>query len=91
VTVQTDASVSEAAMAEATAHLLSAYKNLEILTAVSSPYAALLPTEEAVRFLCGAIVALEECCVTVWMRGEAPHRSSGRGVHVTANAAPCDS
>lgn len=53
-------------MAEATAHLLSACQNFETLKALSSPYAALLSMEDAIRYVSAALVALDDCCATVW-------------------------
>ncbi|HTW98840.1 MAG TPA: hypothetical protein VMD59_08695 [Acidimicrobiales bacterium] len=60
------ADVADVAMAEASAHLLSAYKNFETLKALSSPYAALLSMEDAIHYVCAALVALEDCCAAVW-------------------------
>ena len=73
VTDLVDASVHEVpeadwdiAMAEITAHLLTAYRGIESLPAPAAPREALLSFVAASRFLSAALVAMDEGCIAVW-------------------------
>ena len=53
-------------MAEATAHLVSAYRAIEALSLQPSPFAATLSFGVASHNLCATLVAIDDCCTTVW-------------------------
>jgi len=54
------------AMAEITAHLLTAYRGIESLPVPAAPREASLSFVAASRFLSAALVAIDEGCVAVW-------------------------
>jgi hypothetical protein len=54
------------AMAEITAHLLTAYRGIESLPAPAAPREASLSFVAASRFLSAALVAIDEGCIAVW-------------------------
>jgi hypothetical protein len=56
----------DAAMAEATAHLVSAYRALEDVALASSPFAGSEHFRTAARSLYTALLALDECCLDIW-------------------------
>ena len=73
VTDLVDASVHEVpeadwdiAMAEITAHLLTAYRGIESLPVPAAAREASLSFVAASRFLSAALVAIDEGCVAVW-------------------------
>ena len=68
-----DASVHEVpeadwdiAMAEITAHLLTAYRGIESLPVPAAPREASLSFVAASRFLSAALIAIDEGCIAVW-------------------------
>jgi hypothetical protein len=54
------------AMAEITAHLLTAYRGIESLPVPAAPREASLSLVAASRFLSAALVAIDEGCIAVW-------------------------
>jgi hypothetical protein len=54
------------AMAEITAHLLTAYRGIESLPVPAAPREAWLSFVAASRFLSAALVAIDEGCIAVW-------------------------
>jgi hypothetical protein len=54
------------AMAEITAHLLTAYRGIESLPVPAAPREASLLFVAASRFLSAALVAIDEGCIAVW-------------------------
>jgi hypothetical protein len=73
VSALVDASVHEVpeanwdiAMAEITAHLLTAYRGIESLPVPAAPREASLSFVAASRFLSAALVAMDEGCIAVW-------------------------
>jgi hypothetical protein len=54
------------AMAEITAHLLTAYRGIESLPVPAAPRGASLSFVAASRFLSAALVAIDEGCTAVW-------------------------
>jgi hypothetical protein len=54
------------AMAEITAHLLTAYRGIESLPVPAAPREASLSFVAASRFLSAALVAIDEGCIAVW-------------------------
>jgi hypothetical protein len=71
-----DASVHEVpeaewdiAMAEITAHLLTAYHGIESLPVPAAPREASLSFVAATRFLSAALEAIDEGCIAVWSDG----------------------
>jgi hypothetical protein len=68
-----DASVREVpeadwdiAMAEITAHLVTAYRGIESLPVPAAPREASLSFVAASRFLSAALVAIDQGCIAVW-------------------------
>ena len=54
------------AMAEITAHLLTAYRGIESLPVPAVPREALVSFVAASRFLSAALIAIDEGCIAVW-------------------------
>ena len=54
------------AMAEITAHLLTAYRGIESLPVPAAPREASLSFVAASRFLSAALEAIDEGCIAVW-------------------------
>ena len=54
------------AMAEITAHLLTAYREIESLPVPAAPREASLSFVAASRFLSAALIAIDEGCIAVW-------------------------
>ena len=80
-----DASAHEApeadwdiAMAEITAHLLTAYRGIESLPVPAAPREASLSFVAATRFLSAALVSIDEGCIAVWSDDVAGYFSGGR-------------
>jgi hypothetical protein len=70
------------AMAEITAHLLTAYRGIESLPAARAPREASLSFVAASRFLSAALVAIDEGCIAVWSddaSGRVPSQVSNSG------------
>ena len=63
------------AMAEITAHLLTAYRGFESLPAPAVPREALVSFVAASRFLSAALVAMDEGCIAVWSNDASGTRS----------------
>jgi hypothetical protein len=57
------------AMAEITAHLLTAYRGIESLPLPAAPHEASLSLVAASRFLSAALVAIDDGCIAVWSDG----------------------
>jgi hypothetical protein len=55
-------------MAEATAHLVCAYKNIEAITQSPNPFGLLPSFDLIVHGLFLALVSIDECCQVTWGR-----------------------
>jgi hypothetical protein len=55
-------------MAEATAHLVCAYNNIEVMTQSPNPYGLLPSFDLIVHGLFLALVSIDECCQVAWER-----------------------
>jgi alpha-D-ribose 1-methylphosphonate 5-triphosphate synthase subunit PhnG len=58
--------LGDVAMAEATAHVVSAYRALEDVALMSSPFAGTEHFLTAARSLFTALLAIDECCADTW-------------------------
>ena len=67
------------AMAEITAHLLTAYRGIESLPVPTAPREASLSFVAASRFLSAALVAIDEGCIAVWSGNALPDHTIGVG------------